>query len=49
MEQFVRRVLEQRPENTAARAAESTLSCILGRMAIDRGREVTWREMMAEG
>ncbi len=49
VEQFVQRILENKPENTAARAAESTLTCILGRMAIDRKREVTWKEMLAEG
>ncbi|MDX1982639.1 MAG: Gfo/Idh/MocA family oxidoreductase [Bryobacteraceae bacterium] len=49
VEQFVERVLTGKPENTAARSAESTLACILGRMAIDRRREVTWKEMLAEG
>jgi hypothetical protein len=28
------------------RAAESTLTAILGRMAIDARREMTWEEMM---
>ncbi len=46
VEQFIQRVIDKRPENTAVRAAESTLSCILGRLAIDRKREVTWKEMM---
>lgn len=49
VDQFVDRVVTGRPENTAKRAADSTLSCVLGRMAIDRKREVTWREMMGEG
>jgi myo-inositol 2-dehydrogenase / D-chiro-inositol 1-dehydrogenase len=44
---FVRRVAENTPENTGARGVESTLSAILGRMAMDRGREVTWQEMLA--
>jgi predicted dehydrogenase len=44
---FVRRVAENTPENTGARAVESTLTAILGRMAMDSGREVTWQEMMA--
>ena len=44
--EFVRRVLENKPENTGARAAESTLTAILGRMAMDERRQVTWEEMM---
>jgi hypothetical protein len=44
--EFVRRVSEGKPENTGVRAAESTLTSILGQMAIDRKREVTWDEMM---
>ena len=44
---FASRVAENRPENVAARGVESTLTAILGRMAMDRGREVTWEEMMA--
>lgn len=43
---FVDRVTGGRPENTGVRAAESTLTCILGQMAIDKRREVTWEEMM---
>lgn len=46
LEDFVRRIAEGRPENTGVRAAESTLTAILGRMAIDKKREVTWEEMM---
>jgi predicted dehydrogenase len=44
--EFVRRIIEGQPENTGARGAESTLTAILGRMAMDRRREVTWEEMM---
>ena len=44
--EFVNRVAEGRPENTAIRGAESTLTAILGRMAMDVRREVTWDEMM---
>ena len=44
--EFVRRVSEGKPENVGVRAAESTLTSILGQMAIDRKREVTWDEMM---
>lgn len=46
LQAFVRRVSEGKPENAGVRAAESTLTCILGQMAIDRKREVTWDEMM---
>jgi hypothetical protein len=44
--EFVSRVAEGRPENTAIRGAESTLTAILGRIAMDLRREVTWEEMM---
>jgi myo-inositol 2-dehydrogenase/D-chiro-inositol 1-dehydrogenase len=46
IERFVTRVVENKPENNAATAAESTLTSILGRMAIDAGHRVTWEEMM---
>jgi myo-inositol 2-dehydrogenase/D-chiro-inositol 1-dehydrogenase len=44
---FVKRIQDGKPENTGVRGAESTLTAILGRMAMDRRREVTWDEMMA--
>jgi hypothetical protein len=44
--EFVKRIADGKPENTAVRGAESTLTAILGRMAMDRRREVTWDEMM---
>ena len=44
--EFVSRVAEGRPANTAVRGAESSLTAILGRMAMDARREVTWEEMM---
>lgn len=44
--EFVQRIAENRPENTGIRGAESTLTAILGRMAMDLRREVTWEEMM---
>jgi predicted dehydrogenase len=47
LKEFVRRVSEGKPENAGVRAAESTLTSILGQMAIDQRREVTWQEMMA--
>ncbi len=46
VEDFVNHVLAGRHENTAASACESTLTSILGRMAIDARRELTWEEMM---
>ncbi len=46
LKEFVRRVSENKPENAGVRAAESTLTSLLGQMAIDRKREVTWDEMM---
>jgi len=46
VEDFVKRIREKRPENTGIRGAESTLTAILGRMAMEQRREVTWEEMM---
>ncbi|MCZ2155477.1 MAG: hypothetical protein LC114_16510, partial [Bryobacterales bacterium] len=46
VEEFVRRIRANQPENTAIRGAESTLTAILGRMAMDARHEVTWDEMM---
>jgi len=43
---FVKRIQDGKPENTGVRGAESTLTAILGRMAMDKRREVTWDEMM---
>ncbi|MBM3767277.1 MAG: Gfo/Idh/MocA family oxidoreductase [Acidobacteria bacterium] len=43
---FVQRVVDGKPENVGVRAAESTLTAILGQMVIDQRREVTWEEMM---
>lgn len=45
VDEFVTRITESRPENTGVRGAESTLTAILGRMAMDLKREVTWEEM----
>jgi predicted dehydrogenase len=47
IEAFLKRVSEGKPENTGVRSAESTLTAIMARMAIDLKREVTWEEMMA--
>ena len=46
MAAFIERIQTGKPENTGVRGAESTLTAILGRMAMDRRREVTWDEMM---
>lgn len=43
---FVQRIQSGKVENTGVRGAESTLTAILGRMAMDLRREVTWDEMM---
>lgn len=43
---FVQRISDGKPENTGVRGAESTLTAILGRMAMDARRVVTWDEMM---
>lgn len=47
--EFVKRISEGKPENVGTRGAESTLTAILGRMAMDARREVTWEDMMKEG
>lgn len=49
LDEFVGRIARNDPENTAVRGAESTLSAILGMMAMDHLREVTWEEMMKTG
>jgi hypothetical protein len=46
LEEFIRRIRENRPENTALTGAETTLTAIMGRMAVDQRREVTWEQMM---
>ena len=47
LEEFFGRIIEGKPDNTGVRGAESTLTALLGQMAIDRRTEVTWDEMMA--
>lgn len=46
MQAFIQRIQDGKPENVGVRGAESTLTAILGRMAMQRKREVTWDEMM---
>jgi hypothetical protein len=46
VDSFLTKVLAGKPENTAFTACESTFTSLLGRLAIDKKREVTWEEMM---
>jgi predicted dehydrogenase len=46
LEEFIRRIQQGQPENAGMSGAESTLTAIMGRMAVDQRREVTWDEMM---
>ena len=47
VEEFFRTIVESRPANTSREAAESTLTSLLGRMAYETKREVTWEELIA--
>jgi hypothetical protein len=46
LEEFVRRIREGKPENTAIRAAESTLTAIMATKAIDEKAEITWERLV---
>ena len=46
LETFIRNIKGGTPRNTAVESAESTLTAIMGRMAMDAGRAVTWEEVM---
>jgi len=46
---FLGRVLDGKPENMALNACASTLTSLLGRMAIETGRETTWEELLRSG
>jgi predicted dehydrogenase len=46
LEHFIGNIRNGTPENVGVRAAESTLTAIMGRMAIDQKHEITWDEMM---
>lgn len=46
IERFLTHVAENKPENDAFFAAESTFTSLLGRMAIDTGRRITWAELL---
>ncbi|HWR52822.1 MAG TPA: Gfo/Idh/MocA family oxidoreductase [Bryobacteraceae bacterium] len=45
-EAFFRSIVEKKPYHMWKSSGESTLTAILGRMAIEKKREVTWDEMM---
>ena len=47
LEEFFGRILDDKPANTGVHGAESTLTALLGQMAIDRKEEVTWDEMIS--
>ena len=47
VEAFFRRIVSGKPANMTNEAAESTLTCLLGRMAYETKREVTWDELLA--
>ena len=49
VEYFVDHVLSGKPENSTVTAAESTLTAILGLLAVETRRPVTWDEMMRLG
>ncbi len=48
VQEFLERILAKRPANTAASGCESTLTALLGRLAMDARREVAWEEMLSE-
>jgi myo-inositol 2-dehydrogenase/D-chiro-inositol 1-dehydrogenase len=46
---FLQGIHDGTPVNTAVDGVNSTLTCILGRMAAQQGKTVSWDEMMASG
>jgi predicted dehydrogenase len=48
VETFLERILISKPFNQAFSACESTFTSLLGRLAVDTGREVTWEELLRE-
>ena len=44
---FFRAIVDAKPVNMTQAATESTLTCLLGRMAYETKREVTWEELLA--
>ena len=49
VEAFYTGIVENKPINMTSVAVESTLTSILGRMAYEYEREVTWEEMLRSG
>jgi myo-inositol 2-dehydrogenase / D-chiro-inositol 1-dehydrogenase len=49
VEAFFTSILEGKPRNMSQDAGISTLTSILGRMAFETHREVTWEEMLRQG
>lgn len=47
VEAFFTSIVERKPYNMTASAAESTLTSLLGRLAYETKREVTWDELLA--
>jgi hypothetical protein len=46
LEAFLTSIINKKPYNMAQMAADATFTSILGRMAYQKKREVTWDEMM---
>lgn len=46
VEAFFTSIVNRKPYNMAQSSGESTLTALMGRMAFETGREVTWDEMM---
>jgi predicted dehydrogenase len=46
IEQFLSHIIEGRQKNMAFDACDSTFTSLLGRMAVDTKREVTWEELL---
>lgn len=46
IERFVTHIVENNPENNTQWVGESTLTSLLGRLAIDTGKRVTWEELL---
>jgi predicted dehydrogenase len=46
---FIKRIEDGKPQNTIARGVESSLTAILGRLAMDLRKPVSWDQMLASG
>ncbi|HBY64626.1 MAG TPA: hypothetical protein DEH78_32810 [Solibacterales bacterium] len=49
IESFFQSIVDKRPYNMTRTSAESTFTALMGRMAVDLKREVTWEEMLKAG